>query len=79
MGKGTTTSTRIIPPELSGLYSQSARGIQTLQNALPLAGSMGGGGAYPVGPGRPDDVPPNLVEDPPPGRPKPDLGKRNVL
>lgn len=39
MGKGTTTSQPVIPPELSGLYSQSAQNMMGLQDALPLWGS----------------------------------------
>lgn len=55
MGKGTTTVSPQIPPELSALYRQTAGNIMQGQNVLPLFGGGGAGGAQPrPGPGKPD-------------------------
>jgi hypothetical protein len=50
MGKGTTTTTPQIPPELSGLYSQTARNIQRGQDVLPLFGGAGVSDGIPAPP-----------------------------
>ena len=56
MGKGTTTVTPQIPPELSGLYSQTANRIMQGQNVLPLFGGAGTATPrQPQGPKEPED------------------------